>query len=92
MTEDEKKAAELTAEVFAETFMRMVKERLQIVVSGNNLQSGTIGQGGTTSVWFNIQLMDKKAPEGTLMTFASTQVQITLKKDNWGNPYLAWGP
>lgn len=92
MTEDEKKAAELTAEVFAETFMRMVKERLRLQISGNHFVDTDLGRGGKSTVSLNIALIDAKAPEGIPMEFCREFVTISLKKDNWGNHYLSWGP
>lgn len=92
MTDDEKKAAELTAEVFAETFMRLLKERLRIQIIGNNLMTGALGSGGESSVVFNVSLVDIKAREGIPMNFATEPVQIKLKRDPWGNHYLHWGP
>ena len=92
MTEDEKKAAELTAEVFAETFMRMVKERLRLQISGNHFVDTDLGRGGKSTVSLNIALIDVKAPEGVPLDFCREFVTIALKKDNWGNHYLSWGP
>lgn len=83
MTEEERKAAEMTAEVFAETFMRLLRERLRMDISQTCTQGASMSQ-----VMLNINLIDTQAPQGSNPFVCSATATIRLVADAWARPIL----
>jgi hypothetical protein len=85
MTDDEKKAAALTAEVFAETFMRLLGERMVLNVS---VTPGITGSSeGTSTVLLNVALVDYGSPEKPKV-ISSSSASLVLRFDSSHRPVL----
>lgn len=92
MTEEETKAAAMTAEVFAETFMRLLKGRLKLVAIPSSYgQSGHGGSTLTNTVHYTLQLVDS-ANKDVNEVITETMLTVTYKQDPWGRPMLTFTP
>lgn len=92
MTEEETKAAAVTAEVFAETFMRLLKERLKLVVIPASF--GHVGSNGpplTNTLHYTIRLVDAANSEAAEVITEAALV-VTYQQDSWGRPSLTFTP